>query len=177
MSNIKFPTLLNGPRGSAARAQMPTAAPGLFVSRGFFPMKLAILAHLRPSEAILVSTYCQEVPILTPRSPERAQLVAKITQNTPQEPPTRSPKTPKCSKNVVLSFDFRLSPFSQISSPRPPNMLKIAPQIPSRWPSWLQLGGSWRHLGSNLPPSWPFWARFWSIRARPKFTKISQDSF
>ena len=55
-------------------------------------------------------------------------------------------------------------------------MLKIAPQIASRWPSWPQLGGSWRHLGSKLAPSYPIWARFWSIRARPKLTKISQDS-
>ena len=56
-------------------------------------------------------------------------------------------------------------------------MLKITPQMASRWPSWPQLGGSWRHLGSKLAPSCPIWARFWSIRARPKLTKISQDSF
>ena len=47
----------------------------------------------------------------------------------------------------------------------------------SRCPSWPQLGGSWRHLGSKLAPSWPISARFWSIRARPKLTKIGQDSF
>ena len=56
-------------------------------------------------------------------------------------------------------------------------MLKIAPKMASRWPSWPQLGGSWRHLGSKLALSCPIWARFWSIRARPKLTKISQDSF
>ena len=56
-------------------------------------------------------------------------------------------------------------------------MLKKAPQMASRWPSWPQLGSSWRHLGSKLAPSCPIWARFWSIRARPKLTKISQDSF
>ena len=56
-------------------------------------------------------------------------------------------------------------------------MLKKAPQIASRWPSWPQLGSSWRHLGSKLAPSCPMWTRFWSIRARPKLTKISQDSF
>ena len=140
-----------------------------------FPFSTQV-GHLSPSSAILVPTSCQEVPNLTPRSSKRAQLVAKISQNPPQEPPTRPPQTPKCGQNAVLSFDFRLSPFSQMSLPRPPKMLKIAPQMASRWPSWLQLGPSWRHLGPNLAPSWPIWARFWSIRARPKLTKISQDS-
>ena len=112
--------------------------------------------------AILVPTCCQDVPNLTPRSPKRARLVVKIAQNTPQEPPTRPPKTPKYSKNVVLSFDFRLSPFFNRSLPRLPKMLKIAPQMPSRWPSWHQLGASWRHLGPNLAPSWAIWATFGS---------------
>ena len=98
--------------------------------------------------AILVPTCCQEVPNLTPRSPKRAQLVPKIAQNTPQEPPTRPPKTPKYSKIVVLSFDFRLSAFSQISLPRPPKMLKIPPQMVSSWPSWP-------HLGAILAPTCP----------------------
>ena len=58
------------------------------------------------------SNFFQEVPDMLPRSPKRAQLMAKIAQNTPQEPPTRPPRTPKCSKNILLSFDFRHSPFS-----------------------------------------------------------------
>ena len=135
------------------------------------------VGHLRPSLVLSVPTCCQKVPNLTPRSSKRAQLVAKIAQNLPQEPPTRPPKTPKYSKNVVLSFDFRLSPFFNRSLPRLPKMLKIAPQMPSRWPSWHQLGASWRHLGPNLAPSWAIWATFWWIRARPKLTKIGQDSF
>ena len=116
-----------------------------------FPFSTQV-GHLSPSSAILVPTSCQEVPNLTPRSSKRAQ-------NPPQEPPTRPPKIPKCSQNAVLSFDFRLSLFFQMSLPRPPKMLKIAPQMASRWPSWLQLGPSWRHLGPNLAPSWPIWAR------------------
>ena len=101
VSNIKFPTLLNGPRGSAARAQMPSAARGATIGHYIFQLKLAIL----------VPTCCQEVPNLTPRSPKRAQLMAKIAQNTPQEPPTRPPKTPKCGQNAVESFVFTLRPF------------------------------------------------------------------
>ena len=69
------------------------------------------VGHLRPFLAILVPTCCQEVPNLTPRSPKRAQLVAKIAQNTPQEPPTRPPKTPKCGQNAVVLFVFTLRPF------------------------------------------------------------------
>ena len=107
-----------------------------------FPFSTQV-GHLSPSSAILVPTSCQEVPNLTPRSSKRAQ-------NPPQEPPTRPPKIPKCSQNAVLSFDFRLSLFFQMSLPRPPKMLKIAPQMASRWPSWRQLGSSWRHLGPNF---------------------------
>ena len=114
---------------------------------------------------------------MLPRSPKRSQLMAKIAQNTPQEPPTRPPKTPKCGQNDGVLFVFTLRPFFSRSLPRPTKMLKKAPQMASRWPSWPQLGSSWRHLGSNLAPSCPIWARFWSIRAWPKLTKISQDSF
>ena len=141
-----------------------------------FPFSTQV-GHLSPSLAILVPTSCQEVPNLTPRSSKRAQLVAKIAQNPPQEPPTRPPKIPKCSQNAVLSFDFRLSPFFQMSLPRPPKMLKMPPQVASKSRSRLQLGASRRHLGSNLPSSCAIWWRFCSIRARPKLTKISQDSF
>ena len=42
-------SFLNGPRGSTTRAQMPAAATIATVSRSFFRLKLAILAHLRPS--------------------------------------------------------------------------------------------------------------------------------
>ena len=112
--------------------------------------------------AILVPTCCQKVPNLTPRSPKRAQLVAKIAQNTPQEPPTRPPKTPKYCKNAVPSFDLRLSPFSQMSLPRPPKMLKIAPQVASRWPSWPQLGAILSHLAKLFDD--------------PRLAKIGQDS-
>ena len=144
------------------------------IPRSFFSTQVG---HLSPSSVILVPTSCQEVPNLTPRSSKRAQLVAKIAQNLPQEPPTRPPKTPKYSKNVILSFDFRLSPFFNRSLPRLPKMLKIAPQMASRWPSWHQLGASWRHLGPNLAPFRAIWATFWSIQARPKLAKIGQDSF
>ena len=42
-------SFLNGPRGSTTRAQMPAAATHPTVPRSFFRLKLAILAHLRPS--------------------------------------------------------------------------------------------------------------------------------
>ena len=55
--------------------------------------------------AILVPTCCQEVPNLTPRSPKRAQLVAKIAENTPQETPTRHPKMQPKRNRVVRFYD------------------------------------------------------------------------
>ena len=129
----------------ASAATVPT------VPHSIFRLKLAILGHLWPC---WVPTCCQDVPNLTPRSPKRAQLVAKIAQNTPQEPPTRPPKTPKCAQNVVALSDFTLRPFFKRSLPRPPKMLKIAPQMALRWPSWPQLGPPWRQLGAHLAPSW-----------------------
>ena len=135
------------------------------------------VGYLRPSEAIVVLTCCEEVSNLTPRSAKRAHLVAKIGQTSAQEPPIRPPKTPKCGQNAVMLSVFTLRPFFQRSVPRPPKMLQIASQVASRWPSWPQLGASWRHLGSNLAPSWAIWARFSTIRARPKSAKIGQDSF
>jgi len=57
------------------------------------------------------SNFFQEVPNMLPRSPKRSQLMAKIAQNTPQEPPTRPPKTPKCGQNALVLFVFTLRPF------------------------------------------------------------------
>ena len=48
-ANSNFPTLLNGSRGSAARAQMPTAASVPSPPHSIFRLKLAILDHLCPS--------------------------------------------------------------------------------------------------------------------------------
>ena len=129
--------------------------------------------HYNPSNQHVAKKF----PTWRLRSPKTAQLVAKIDQNTPLEPPTRPSKTLKWSKNDVLSFVFRLVPFLQRFVPRPPKLVNIAAQMASWWPSWCQLGPSWRHLGSNLVPSWPTWARFSTIRAPPKSTKISRDSF
>ena len=68
----------------------------------------------------------------------------------------------------MLSFDFRLSLFFQMSPPRPPKMLKIAPQLAARWPFWLQLGPSWRHLGAIL-------AHLGAILVDPSPAKIDQN--
>ena len=137
---------------------------------------LAILAHLRPSYAILVPTCGQKVRNLTSRSPKRAQLLAKITQNSPHEPPTRPPKTRKCSQNTIVVLIFTLQPFLQRSAPRLPKIPKIAPQLASRCPARPCLGPSWRHLGPILPPSSPILLPFWAPRACPKSAKICQDS-
>ena len=95
---------------------------------------------------------------MAPRWLNIAQHSAKMSQHSLQEPPTRPPKTPKCGQNAEVLFVFTLRHFFQRSLPRPPKMLKIAPQMVSRWLSWPQLGSSWRHLGSNLASSWPIWA-------------------
>ena len=48
-ADSNFPTLLNGSRGSAARAQMPAAARISNPPHSIFRLKLAILGHLCPS--------------------------------------------------------------------------------------------------------------------------------
>ena len=140
--------------------------------------------------AILVPTCCQEVPNLTPRSPKRPQLMAKIDQESPtygQDRPKSSPRASPRPQNVAKTKILHFGHFSKDRSQDHPKWSKklskcpqdghLGPNLASRWPSWPQLGGSWRHLVSNLAPSCPIWARFWSIRALPKLTKISQDSF
>ena len=108
--------------------------------------------------AILVPTCCQEVPNLTPRSPKRAQLVAKIAQNTPQEPPTRSPKmwSKRCS---VIRF-YISAIFLEIAPKTAKNGQKSAPHglkmaiLASTWkllaPSWLQVGAILPHSAEIL---------------------------
>ena len=103
-SNSDLPTLLRGSRGSQTRAQMSA------VARRPIPFSTQV-AHVNSFLAVLVLTFCQQVPKMTPKSPKRAQLVSKIAQNTPQEPPSRPPKTPKCGQNAVVLFDFTLRPF------------------------------------------------------------------
>ena len=115
---------------------------------------------------ILVPTSRQEFPNLTPRSPKRAQLVAKIAQNTPQEPLTRPSKTRKYSQNAVLLFVFTLPSVLQRLLPRPHPCAKMLPKsIPNRpkidsedhqlsikSPSWRQHGPTWAHLA----PTWRY---------------------
>ena len=156
-SNFKFPTLLKGSYGVPDVRKSAAAVMSSTIGRSIFRRMLAILAHLRPSYAILVPTCRQEVPNFTPRSPKRAQLLAKITQNSPQEPPTRPPKTPKCGQNAIVMLIFTCRPFLPKSAPTPFKIAKMAPQLASRWRSGAQLGPSWRHLGSILAPSWPTW--------------------
>ena len=87
---------------------------------------------------------------LEPRSPNRAQLVAKIVQDRPEEPPNRPAKIPKCSQNVVVLFVFTLSPILQRSLPRPLKIDKTALQVASGRPSRAELGPSWLQLGAIL---------------------------
>ena len=119
------------------------------------------VGHLRPSLAILVPTCCQEVPNLTPRSPKRAQLVAKIAQNTTQEPPTRPPETlkmwPKRSRVVrfyTSTIFLKIAPKTiqnvQKSSPDGLKMAILAPTWRLLAPSWLQVGAILPDLGEIL---------------------------
>ena len=94
---------------------------------------------------------------MAPRWPNIAQLLAKMSQHSLQEPPTRPPKTPKCGQNAIVMLIFTCRPFLPNSAPRPFKIAKMAPQLASRWRSGAQLGPSWRHLGSILAPSWPTW--------------------
>ena len=87
---------------------------------------------------------------LEPRSPNRAQLVAEIVQDRPEEPPNRPAKIPKCSQNVVVLFVFTLLPFLQRSLPRPPKIDKMALQVASGRPSRVQLGAILHHLAEIL---------------------------
>ena len=85
------------------------------------------------------------------RSPKRAQLVAKIAQNTPHhEPPTRPPNPPICGQNTIVTLIFTLRPFLRRSFPRPPKMPKMPPNRPQDGQIIPILG----HLGANLAASW-----------------------
>ena len=84
-----------------------------------------------------------------------AQLVAKIAQDSFQEPPTRPPRLQKTNKSDGGFVVFTLLHFLQRSPPRPPKVPKIAPQLASRWPPKPHLGSSWRHLGPILAPTLP----------------------
>ena len=122
--------------------------------------------------AILVPTCCQEVPNLTPRSPKRAQLVAKIAQNTPQEPPSRPPEDPKMwpkcgsvvrfyTSAIFLKIAPKTTKNAQKSSPNGLKMAILAPTWKLLAPSWLQLG--------------PILAQLDEILADPSAAKIDQN--
>ena len=53
-------------------------------------------------------------------------------------------------------------------------MFKKAPQMASSWPSWPQLGSSWRHLGSNLAPG-AILPQLGEILVDPSPAKIDQN--
>ena len=78
-------SFFNGPRGSAARAQMPAA--GIGGQRLSFTFS-AQVGHLSPSSVILAPTCCEKLSNLAPRSPKRAEPV-KIAEIFFQELPTR----------------------------------------------------------------------------------------
>ena len=125
-------------------------------------------------------TYSQDrprEPNLWPRSPK---ILPKSLQLDPPRPQNVAKTMWCCSILHFGHFSKDRSQDHQKCSkklPKWPQDGHLGPNLASRWPSWPLLGGSWRHLGSNLVPSWPNLARFWPIRARPKLTKICQDSF
>ena len=85
-----------------------------------------------------------------------AKLVAKIAQDSLQEPPTRRPRHQKTTKSDGGLVVFTLLHFLQRSPTRPPNVAKIAPRVASRWPPKPHLGAilapSWRQLGQKGRP-------------------------
>ena len=76
--------------------------------------------------------------------------MTKIAQNTPLEPPTSAPNTPKSCQNAVVLLVFTLRPFFERSLPRPPEIAKMTPQVASRWPAKPHLELSWRHFGAKF---------------------------
>ena len=94
--------------------------------------------------------------------------MAKIIQNTPQKPPSRPPKNPKCGQNVVALFDFTLRPFFskslQVHPKSYPKSLKMAILAPT----WGILAPSWFQLG-------PILAQFGEISADPSPAQIDQN--
>ena len=120
-------------------------------------------------QATLVPRCCDEISNLKPRWPKRAHLVAKIAQNTPPEPPTRPFQTRKCGQNEdCCSFSY----FDHFSKDRPQDDAKYSKSLP-KWPQDGHLGPNLDHLGAILAPTWPLWARFSTIRARPKSAKTA----
>ena len=94
--------------------------------------------------------------------------MAKIAQNTPQEPPSRPPKTPKCGQNVVRFYTSTIFPkiapkTSKNSQKSSPNGLKMAILAPT-WPQDGHLGPNLGDLGAILAPTWshlgPIWRDF-----------------
>ena len=94
-----------------------------------------------------------------------AQLVAKIAQDSLQEPPMRPPRHQKTTKSDGGLVVFTLLHFLQRSPPRPPEVPKIAPQLASRWPPKPHLGPAWPHLRANL-----------AKKGDPRRPKTAQDS-
>ena len=117
-------------------------------------------------------------PNLWPRSPK---ILPKSLHLDPPQDPKMWPKRCSVVRFYTSAIFLKIAPkTTKKGSKKLPKWAQdghLGPNLASRWPSWPQLGGTWRHLGSNLVPSWPNLARFWPIRARPKLTKICQDSF
>ena len=133
------------------------------------PTFSTLVGYLRPSEATLVATCCEEVSNLTPRSPKRAHLVAKIGQTSAQEPPTRPPRPQNTAKTLYCRLFLAFGLFLR-------NRSQDHEKCSRSFPKWSQdghLGTNLDHLGSNLPPSWATWVRFWSIRGRPPWAKTA----
>ena len=133
-SKFKFTILSKGPRGVCGPSP----------------------SHLIPSLAILVPTCCKEVPNLTPRSPKRAQLMAKIAQD-PKMWPKRCSVVRFYTSTIFLNIAPKTTKNAQKSSPNGFKMAILAPT----WPQDGHLGPNLEDLGAILAPTWPHLGPIW----------------
>ena len=127
--------------------------------------------------AILVPTCCQKVPNLTPRSPKRAQIMAKIAQESPTYGQDRSrepnlwPRSPKIlpkslqpdpprPQNVAKTLYYgSIFDFHHCVKCRSQDHQKCSKKL-LKWPQDGHLGPNLEALGAILAPSWRHLAPF-----------------